>query len=69
MFKVRVDILDLIYTFSIVSCSIYQMVILAGKRFNADVFCCLKDANRIDLNFKYGPMSLQMFTTHCVLSW
>lgn len=49
MFEMRVDILDLIYTFSIVSCSIYQMVILAGKRFNADVFCCLKDANRIDL--------------------
>ena len=43
------DILDLIYTFSIVSCSIYQMVLLARKRLNADVSCCLKDANRIYL--------------------
>ena len=59
-----VDGLELIYTFNIMSCNVFQ----AGKWLNANISCYLMGHQICCFTMKYDPLHLQIFTTHCILS-
>ena len=62
--KMCVDGLELIYTFNIMSCNVFQ----AGKWLNANISCYLMGHQICCFTMKYDPLHLQIFTTHCILS-